>query len=370
MPDGPTRRGMGSAVTGRHLALLAGLAFLVVVIVLARQSSGTPDAAVASDPTFPPPSTAPSQTTTAPSSTPAPSTTLPNSPATTSVPDLAAVFAATSPFNAPIGDDPALDPRSDRIAASLSETVVADLYEFGIAVYEVDADTTPVKVACIERWGRCPLETGLHRIPSDAAPAPGSDGTLVVVDWSENRTVEMWQPSPNPDGSWTTSWGTTTPLDGSGVPDVFGNGAGVSHLAGVIRVEEIAGGRIDHALVFSTDNPCRDDYRYPATKTDGDSSRADCIPEGARVQLDPSIDLDTLRLTSAEHSIATALQTYGAYAVDTGGAPMAFYFEVASDSTPSYPGSVYAEAGLTNDYYLLANIPWDGLRVLRSWDGT
>jgi len=137
----------------------------------------------------------------------------------------------------------------------------------------------------------------------------------------------------------------------------------------VVRVEEIARGRIDHALVFSTNNPCRDDHRYPATKTDGDSSRADCVPEGARVQLDPSIDLDTVALTSAERTIATALQIYGAYAVDTGGAPMAFYFEVASDSTPSHPGSVYTDAGLTKDYYSLANIPWEGLRVLRSWDG-
>lgn len=305
---------------------------------------------------------------------PLPTTTapLPASGATTTLPAISfnRVFAATSPFNTPIGEDPVLDPRSDQIADLLGETVVADLYQFGIAIYDVDSETVPVSVDCTRRWGRCPLETGLHRIPEYAEPAPGSDGTLVVIDWSERSTVEMWQPAQQSDGSWITSWGTTTSIDGTGVPDVFGNGAGISHLAGVVRVEEIEQGLIDHALVFSTSGSCQDEYRYPATKTDGRSDRDDCIPEGARIQLDPSVDLDTLRLTPAERAIAAALQKYGAYAVDTGGTAMAIYFEIAADATPSNPGSVYTAAGLTRDYFPLQAIPWADLVVLNSWDGS
>lgn len=279
------------------------------------------------------------------------------------------VFAATSPFNAPISGDPILDPGSERIAAALSESVVADLYEFGIAIYEVDESTDPVTVNCTKPWGTCLLEGSLHRVPDGAQPAPGDDGTLVIIDWSERRTVEMWQAVQRSSDAWSASWGTTTPIDGSGIPVMFGNGSGVSHLAGVVRVEEIANGRIDHALAFSSQYACRDEFRYPATKTDGPSTRVDCIPEGARIQLDPEIDLSAIRLAPAERAIARALQIYGAYAIDRGGSSMAFYFEVASDAFPGDPGFVYADAGLTHDYYSLQAIPWEHLRVLNSWDG-
>ena len=280
------------------------------------------------------------------------------------------VFSASSPFNLPIVDDPVVDLESDRIAAALSEKVVANLYEFGIAIYEVDESTDPVSVECTKPWGTCLLESDVHRVPDQAEPAPGDDGTLVVIDWSEGRTVEMWQAVRRSPALWSTSWGTTTPIDGSGIPAVFGNGSGVSHLAGVIRVAEITNGRIDHALVFSTSNACRDEFRYPATKTDGDSTEPDCIAEGARIQLDPSLDLETLRLTRAERAIARALQIYGAYAVDTGGTPMAFYFEVAADASSLDSGSAYDGAGLTRDYFPMSGIPWQHLRVLSTWDGS
>ena len=180
----------------------------------------------------------------------------------------------------------------------------------------------------------------------------------------------MWQPPQRPDGSWEKSWGTTTPLDGSGVPETFRTGSGISHLAGVVRVSEIAAGLIPHALVFSTNNTCPGEFREPATKTDGTSDRPDCIPEGARIQLAPSLDVAALQLSPAEAAIARALQKYGAYAVDTGGAPIAFYFEIAEDADRVNPGSVYSANGLRSDYFDLSAIPWQYLRVLAKWDGS
>lgn len=304
------------------------------------------------------------------------STTLVVSPTTTTTTTAASpppnqVFAPTSPFNAAIPANPILDPESDRMVEVLRERVVANLYQFGIGVEEVDESTAAVVVDCTKPWGTCLLDGERQRIPSDARPAPGSDGTLVVIDWSERRTVELWQAVQRPDGSWSTSWGTTTPIDGTGIPTVFGNGAGVSHLAGVVRVDEIADGNIDHALAFSSSYTCGDDYRYPATKTDGESPRRDCIPEGARIQLDPSIDLDEFDFTSAEYAIARAFQTYGAYAIDTGGTAMALNFEIADDAISLRdPGTAYVAAGLTADYFLLDAIPWQHLRVLNAWDGT
>lgn len=372
-----------SWLTGHHLLSLAGVVLLPLLVgAVVLQSVGGTDPTTTSEAfALPPGSSVPStdspdETTTTKQAEDTASTTTVTSPAattsTTTLPTPVVVrpFADTSPFNTPIVDNPVLDPRSDRIVDMLGTKVVADLYEFGIAIYEVGSETTPVAVDCTKRWGRCPLETGLQRIPEYAEPAPGSDGTLVVIDWQERRTVEMWQPRPEADGSWTTSWGTTTPIDGSGVPAIFGNGAGISHLAGVVRVEEIEQGFVDHALVFSTSDSCQDEFRYPATKTDGSSTSESCIPEGARIQLDPAIDLDGLRLTQGERIIAEALQRYGAYAVDTGGTAMAVYFEVADDATLASPGSVYTDAGLTRDYYPLQTIPWGDLRVLNAWDGS
>ena len=369
-----------------------GIALVVVVVILATAAIGAvgnsaiegeststqatyaPLAQVngGADSSGPDSATATTSTAVAPTPAPAPtSTTSANTPPQPPAPlaGLTQVFAARSPFNAPIASDPILDPNSDRIADYLGREVVADLYEFGIAIYEVDESTTPVAVDCTEAWGTCLLESGLHRIPDHAQPAPGDDGTLVVIDWSEQRTVELWQAVQQSDGLWSTSWGTTTPIDGTGIPNVFGNGAGVSHLAGVIRVEEMAQGRINHALAFSTDNACRDVYRFPATKTDGQSSQVDCVAEGARIQLDPAVNLNGLDLTPAERTLAEALQTYGAYAIDTGGAAVAFYFEIAADATHVDPGSVYTGAGLSNDYFALDAIPWGHLRVLNTWDG-
>jgi hypothetical protein len=143
-------------------------------------------------------------------------------------------------------------------------------------------------------------------------------------------------------------------------------------LAGVIRVHEIEQGVISHALVMSIDNACKDVFREPALKTDGTSTREDCTPRGARLQLHPGIDLGALpELTKAERAVARALQEYGVYVIDSGGAPMAISFELARDaSSASDPGAVYAAAGLAWDYYALSHVPWRRLRVLRQWDGS
>ena len=91
---------------------------------------------------------------------------------------------------------------------------------------------------------------------------------------------------------------------------------------------------------------CPTHHRYPATKTDGANlaHAKPCIPEGTRLQLDPRINLDTLpRLTRADKIIGKALQTYGAYAIDNGGARMAIIMEAPFGGTDPYPA-----AGISN----------------------
>ena len=235
---------------------------------------------------------------------------------------------------------------------------VADIYEFGVPVWDANAATPRYHVNCTEPWGACGLEQTTVPIPDNAKPSYGSDGAMVVIDWSTRKMYEFWQ-AGKVNGTWQTSWGGVNNVDGDGTTN-GPIGAGVSRLAGVVRTGEIAQGRINHALVFSTNNACQSVYRYPATKTDGLSARSDCLPEGTRIQLDPSINVDAIAgMSPGERAVAKALQTYGAYAVDNGGANMAFVFETPSGEADPYPG-----VGMSWDYYGFDHIPWNRLRVL------
>jgi hypothetical protein len=284
-------------------------------------------------------------------------------------------FAPDSPWNLAIPDDPRLDDDSDDLVEALIEDGGghALLYEFGIPVYEADADTPTVTVTCTQNgWGRCPLKGQRVPVPAGAQPSPGSDAAMVVIDRSTGRAYDFWQVQPAGADGWRASWGTWAPLDGDGGGGEVGGsdggstGAGINLLAGLIRLSEIDDGAIDHALALVSDKSCPDIYRYPATKTDGHASEPPCIPQGARIQLDPTIDVDRIAgISSAERAVAKALQTYGGYLRDSGGTSLGVAFEL-----PTGGEDPYAAVGLPWDYYNMPNIPWDRLRVLHSWDGS
>jgi hypothetical protein len=278
-------------------------------------------------------------------------------------------FADNSAWNSPIPSNAVLDDESKAIADYLVADGfgIANVYEFGVPVYEAVGSTPRSRVDCTEAWGLCDLEREPVPIPDVARPSPGSDGAMVVLDSSTGVSYDFWQARRERDGWWSVSWGGVVDTTGDGyTPGAGQTGAGVPRLAGVVRTSEVEQGIIPHALVFSTDNACRGEHRYPASKTDGASDRDDCIPQGARIQLDPAIDVDGIPdITPGERMVARALQTYGAYAIDNGGARMAFIFE-----NPAAEQDPYPDAGFAYDYYRLDLVPWEGLRVLARWDGT
>jgi hypothetical protein len=135
-------------------------------------------------------------------------------------------------------------------------------------------------------------------------------------------------------------------------------------LGGVIRIAEIAQGDIHHALALQSTYVCANVFRSPASNTDGRYQGADCIPEGARIRLDPAVDVNALSATSAERAVAQALQTYGGYVVDYGGAPLSVSFELDTTAPNGTIGTVYEQAGLRWDYDSLPLIPWNRLQVM------
>ena len=112
-----------------------------------------------------------------------------------------------------------------------------------------------------------------------------------------------------------------------------GYAAGGSNAAGVIRPSEWTAGVIPHALCgaypssLCGNNSSSPDYPqfsqiYPARSTDAGGTNNGYLPEGARLQLDPSLtdaQLQALGVSVAMLPVCHALQTYGWYCIDIAG---------------------------------------------------
>lgn len=253
---------------------------------------------------------------------------------------------------------------------------VANLYQFGVTLVNtsaVTASTPRYDVKFTKAWGSDPFGTSTVGIPRGTKIPAGSDGQIAVLDPIAGKAFGIWQAKYNATtDTWSGSWGGSTDLNGNGI-DTLGSttATGISRYAGVVTAAEFSAAvasntAINHALVFSTDIAAST-FVGPAIKSDGTNIAmvATPIPEGYRIQLDPTINIDAIAgMSAGEKVIAKTLQTYGAYVVDQGGARMAFAFEVVPGSTATNPGSVYTSAGLSWDYYDMDDIPWQSLRVL------
>ena len=275
-------------------------------------------------------------------------------------------FAASAPWNTTIGHYPSTDPRSAQMVRSLQPPVAlhTSIVEFGIPVYVAGRRTPRYSVPCrVTTWGPCPFSGLSVPVPNGARPSTGSDSAMVVVDERTNAVYEFWRVHKQ-GRSWSAAFGAVNTLTGSGWGGAA-TGSGASRLGGVVRLAEIARGNIPHALALQTNNACAVVFRSPAIKTDGRSARSDCIPEGARLQLDPSIDLNSLGLTPAERTVATAMQRYGGYIVDIGSSALSVSFERDPAASGNHIGGIYRNAGLRWDYDSLGGVPWNRLRVVK-----
>ena len=272
-------------------------------------------------------------------------------------------FATTSPWRQPIPASPQIDPNSAEIIAHLQPEprMPANLVEFAVPIYRVSRDTPTHTVICTKGSGVCPFAGWPVPIPDGAAPNSGSDHSMVTIDEARATTFEFWQ-AANSDDQWSASWGAVNSLAGSGWGGVS-TGSGASRLGGVIRLHEIAAGEIRHALALQTNNACPQ-FRAPALKSDGESNRPDCLPEGTRLQLDPSLDLSALGLTPGELTVATAMQRYGGYIMDVSGARLSVIFELDRQAAPGSLGKTYRDAGFRWDYDAMEHVPWNKIRVL------
>jgi hypothetical protein len=247
-------------------------------------------------------------------------------------------FSADSPWNRQIPAGTAYDPDSDVLAADFGNQPVLyiNMPEWSVAVHPVDSEG-------VERRFVRPLYEGYYGrgfgprkrvpIPDGASPAGPDGGTayMVLEDRAAGAAWEMRQAGQDANGAWFAGFGSKIDLNGSGVNPVgaAANGphdstsprpSGAPLIAGLIRVEDVKAGRIDHALAFGYKNVRTDTFVSPAStalKSGPDRpSNAAGLPFGTRIQLDPSYDIENTKLSPEGKVIARALQEYGAILVD------------------------------------------------------
>jgi hypothetical protein len=254
--------------------------------------------------------------------------------------------------------------------------VTIDTVAYSVPIYTVGASEPTVRVALnntprpalIAAWSQVPLPAGAH-------PAAGTDGELVVWQPSTDRMWEFWRLVHGSSG-WSASWGGAMQHVSSN-PGVYGPeawpgatpwwGATACSLplaGGLITLEDLADGQINHALAMSIPNVRARVYASPAQRTDGTSNSSLSLPEGAHLRLDPSLNLDSLHLAHLTLMIARAAQRYGIYIRDSS-PNIGFY---AQDPTPTatnpYTGPTGYFEGKTPTQ-LLASFPWQHLQLLK-----
>jgi hypothetical protein len=211
-------------------------------------------------------------------------------------------------------------------------------------------------------------------IPNDAAPAGTTDAGITVYQPSSDRLWELWRASRRSDG-WHAQWGgalsgvsrspgfyTSSAWPGLKPDEGWNWGASASSMvgfAGVIRSQELRARHIAHAIGMLVPDACAGVFAWPAQRTDGQNRSPGCLPEGAKLRLDPSLDLDKLELPSATKTIARAAQDYGLIVHDdTNGQTVGFDGE-------AYDGRGGDPFGGLPSWKLLQHFPWRHLQLTR-----
>ncbi len=154
-------------------------------------------------------------------------------------------------------------------------------------------------------------------------PGKAWDKHLVVVDTSTCQSRELINVrGPDDDllgvggGRWYADAAATVDLTSNDRPAGVATASQISLLAGLVRYDEVAAGRIDHAIAATLNQIKADEHVWPALSTDGRSDHPDAIPMGSWLRLRPDVDLSGFGPQA--RVVAEALKTHGTIVMDTG----------------------------------------------------
>ncbi len=235
-------------------------------------------------------------------------------------------FSDGSYWNTALPADAPIDPKSGSFISYLVSNSSLDFIDvggsdcsgaWGNAVYWPQA-TDPLYDVTSSRWALPPQFSSL-RIPKGAQPSLDSDAEMILIDLPDGYVADVWQAKyDSATDSWTAGGGGVyyTPSNGlegtlSESDDSRNTGhRGFPPSSMMARWDEIQAGVIQHVLRLAIPNPSNS-YVFPMSGTDGSSTDASAPPEGARMRLKTSIDLDSMGLSAAAYALAKAAQDYG-----------------------------------------------------------
>ncbi len=176
-----------------------------------------------------------------------------------------------------------------------------------------------------------PSELDHLRIPVRAEPASNNDGTMSIYDLGEGYVTALTDAAYDPaSDTWTASGATVTYLHSNGLnvatgrsdePRNVGTHRGNNGATMAVSWDMVQAGAIRHVLKVALGPEVADRYVFPMVGSDGHYTGTDAgvPPQGLRLRIKPSIDLEALHLNPESLIIALALQQYGFYVGDSGG---------------------------------------------------
>lgn len=286
-------------------------------------------------------------------------------------------YNKTSIWNTPIGSSPKYDVHSAEMVANLvlahDGKIITAGEAYNYPVYFADEQTPRWDIPCtinkctIANSDEDVIRTDIVQdvpIPENAQPGEDTDARMIIIDKVTQMEYDLSK-AQRTDTGWIVGTASIYNLKWDGTPVMHSSrGSGIPAYAGLLRPWEIREGKISHTLAFGYTEPAEEKCVFPASKTDGDSTIPFAIPEGARLQLDPSLseeDFDQMGLTRTGKIIARALQEYGMILVDHSGS---FKIYVEDLINNPYTTEAWTDSDLNLVKETIYGLPYTSFRVL------
>jgi hypothetical protein len=173
--------------------------------------------------------------------------------------------------------------------------------------------------------------------PIEGGAGSGGDMHTVVVDKDTCTLYETWYTQQTAAG-WTAGSGAIWSLK-SNVQRPAGwtsaDAAGLPILPGLLRLDEVQAGVVDHAIRFTVSRTDRS-YVWPARHHAGSVNDPDVPPMGARFRLKASYDVSGF--SASTRVVLAAMKKHGLLLADNGSN---WYFQGAASN--SWPGGLISE---------------------------
>ena len=174
----------------------------------------------------------------------------------------------------------------------------------------------------------------------------GSDRHVLVVQQGTCQLFELFVGRRSGAG-WVAESGAKFDLRSNALRPIgwtSADAAGLPILPGLVRYEEVAAGRIDHAIRITFTTTQRG-FILPATHFASSNTNIDAPAMGQRLRLSASYDISGL--TGQARVIAVAMQRYGVIVADNGsnwffqGAPSPGWNDDELNQLKSIPGTAF-----------------------------